>query len=117
MKLLKITADETSDFPTLGSYFQALALMDLGESERADSILADLEETAQALLEGESEAYRWESPELQKALGLYYMSLLEEHSGDGPQAQAHREQASALEPTIERQAIIVAQRVYARAHQ
>jgi tetratricopeptide (TPR) repeat protein len=116
-KLLKITADETSDYPTLGSYYQALALLELGERAHAESIMTELKSATQALLEGRGPAHRWESVDLQKALGHYYLSKLEEATGDPAQARIHLQKAKALEPMIERRAIVMAQLVYARAHQ
>ena len=116
-RLLKITAEETSDSPTLGSYYQALALRDLGEKQRADAILIELRNLADSMRKGEATDYRWESPDLQKALGLYYSAKLEEVDGDTVKSDTYLLEARALEPTIERQAIIIAQLVFARAHQ
>jgi tetratricopeptide (TPR) repeat protein len=117
IRLLKITAEEISDYPTLGSYYQALALRELGQNQRADEVLAELKKVTQALLDGNATEYQWESANLQKALGLYYSAKLEETSGNSEQAQIHLEEAKSLEPLIERRAIIMAQLVYARAHQ
>jgi hypothetical protein len=66
---------------------------------------------------GEATDYRWENPDLQKALGLYYLAKLEEVDGDRVKADTYHLEARALEPTIERQATIIAQLVFARAHQ
>ena len=116
-RLLRITSEETTDRPTLGSYYQALALRDLGRRERAHSILAELRAVASALLEGKAQGYRWEAGKLQEALGHYYLAKLEEASGDNEETQDHLAQARAIEPMIEREAIMIAQRTYARAHQ
>jgi tetratricopeptide (TPR) repeat protein len=117
LRLLDITANETSDAPTLGSYYQALALRDLGKKQRAESIMSELRMSAHTLLEGEFPGYRWENANLQKALGLFYLSKLAEASGNGAEASDHLLEARKLEPMIERQAINMAQLVYARAHQ
>jgi tetratricopeptide (TPR) repeat protein len=116
-KLLQITAEESSDYPTLGSYYQALALRELGQGQRADAVLAKLEQAAKALLEGNAPEYRWESADLQKALGLFYQAKLEENSGNFERASSLLQEARSLEPMIERRATIMAQLVYARAHQ
>lgn len=70
-----------------------------------------------ALLEGDAAAYRWESADLREALGHYYLAKLEEQAGHVEQAESHLQQARLIEPMIERRAIIVAQRAYARADQ
>jgi tetratricopeptide (TPR) repeat protein len=118
IRLLRITAAEESDFPTLGSYYQALALRDLGETQRANVIMAKLREVARSLVEeGKAPGYRWETGELQKALGLYYLARLEEAADAKEKAQSYLEEANSLVPGVERQAVMLAQRVYARAHQ
>jgi len=118
IRLLKITAAEESDFPTLGSYYQALALRDLGETQRANVIMARLREVARSLVEeGKAPGYRWETGELQKALGLYYLAKLEEAADSNEKAQSYLKEANSLVPGVERQAVMLAQRVYARAHQ
>jgi tetratricopeptide (TPR) repeat protein len=116
-RLLNFASEETSDFPTLGSYYQALALRDLGEKKRAESILTELRTVASALLEGKASSYSGEGVRLQKALGHFYLAKLEEATGNTEKVRAHLEQARSMEPMIEREAIMIAQRTYARAHQ
>jgi hypothetical protein len=113
-RLLRVTAGETSDYPTIGSFYQALALRELGQQTRSDAILTELRKTAEELQEGNAPAYGTVDENLQKALGLYYSAKLE---GDTEKGKMQLEKALSLEPQIERHAIIVAQLVYARAHQ
>ena len=113
-RLLQVTASESSDYPTIGSFYQALALSELGKQERADAILTELRKTAEALREGNAPGYGTVDENLREALGLYYSAKLE---GDTERGRMQLEKSLSLEPQIERHAIIVAQLVYARAHQ
>ncbi len=116
-RLLKITAGETSDYSTLGTYYQALALRELGQVEEAESRLESLDDEAQLLLAADSKHFVRMNDRDQKALGHYYRSIYWTAMDQQAKAGEELKQAEALEPAIEREAVMIAQRVYARAHQ
>jgi tetratricopeptide (TPR) repeat protein len=116
-RLLRITAGEASKAPTLGTYYQALALKELGEVDEAKGLLQSLNEEAKLLVAGDSEHFRRMDDEDQKALGHFYRSIYWQGVGDQAKADEELKVAEALEPAIERQAVIIAQRTYARASQ
>lgn len=116
-RLLKITANEESRYPNLGTYYRALALRELGQKETADQLLGQLKEEANLLTQGESQHYIRTSQDRQKALGHYYLSKVLEAEGASAEAAAHRQSARELVEDIERESIMIAQRIFAQAHQ
>jgi tetratricopeptide (TPR) repeat protein len=115
--LLRITAQEVSRYPTLGTYYRALAYRELGQIQESDELLARLKEETNLLLQGASEHYRRMSGNRQKALGHFYLSKVLEAEGEASESAAHLNSARALVRDIERDAVMIAQRVYAQAHQ
>jgi len=106
-RLLKITAGETSATPNIGSYYQALALRDLGQLEKGNKILSELEAQGQQLLDNQRD----------EPLGYYYLSKIYEAKGQAERAQEYLEKAISSNPLIERSAITRAQIAYAGTHQ
>ncbi len=106
-RLLKITANETNEKPNIGSCYQALALRDLGQLEKSNQILSELEAQGQQLLDN-----RRDEP-----LGYYYLSKIYEANGQAEKAQEYLEKAISSNPLIERRAITRAQIAYAGTHQ
>ena len=106
-RLLKITAGETSVTPNIGSYYQALALRDLGQPEKAEQMLADLKTEAEKLIDRGAN----------NAFGYYYLAKVQEVSGQTEQAQENLEKALSIDLLAERQAIYRAQVGYARTNQ
>jgi len=117
VRLLGITAEETTENPTLSSYYQALALRELGQSGKAENILSQLRSEGQRLVDGSLEGYEREDKVFMKALGYYYLSKAYEAYGQRMDAQDALNRAAALSPMIEREALVFAQIAYARAHQ
>lgn len=117
MRLLKITTEEISDKPTLGSYYRALALRDLGQSEQADEVLSELKNEAQQLLDGKTAGYGNKSRAFLRALGHFYLAKVYEANADTENTQQALKNAASLVPLIEREALIYAQIVYAKAKQ
>jgi tetratricopeptide (TPR) repeat protein len=106
-RLLKITANETSKRLNIGSYYQALALRDLGQSEKAEQILSDLKAEAEKLIgRGANNAF-----------GYYYLSKVQEANGQMQQAQQNLEKALSINSLAERLAIYRAQVGYAGTNQ
>ncbi|UCF37571.1 MAG: tetratricopeptide repeat protein, partial [Acidobacteriota bacterium] len=116
-KLLEDSAREESDYPTLGTYYQALALKELGRTEDSQQALAGLREEAELMLEGASENYNRINKDDRQALGHYYLAKVLEEEGESALSAEHLSAARKLEPGIGRIAIQVAQRAFARAHQ
>ena len=106
-RLLKITAGETSATANIGSYYQALALRDLGQPQKAEQILSDLKAEAEKLIDSAAN----------NVLGYYYLAKVQEANGQTQQAQENLEKALLINPLAERQAIIRAQVGYAGTHQ
>lgn len=117
IRLLGITAEETTENPTLSSYYQALALRELGQSGKVENILSQLRSEGQRLVDGSLEGYEREDKVFVKALGYYYLSKAYEAYGQRMDAQDALNRAAALSPMIEREALVFAQIAYARAHQ
>jgi tetratricopeptide (TPR) repeat protein len=115
-RLFKITAGEVSEYATLADFYRALALRDLGKLKDAEAALLRLEQEAQALIAGNSEHYR-RGDNLGTALGHYYLSKVFEVRGEIEEASENLKTAGSLYPGVERQAVMTAQRVFARAHQ
>jgi tetratricopeptide (TPR) repeat protein len=105
-RLLKITAGETSTKPNIGSYYQALALRDLGQPQKAEKILSDLRAEAEKLIDREAN----------NAFGYYYLAKVQEANGQTQQAQGNLEKAMSINPLVERLTITRAQLGYAGAH-
>ena len=105
--MLKITAGETSATANIGSYYQALALRDLGQPQKAEQILSDLKAEAEKLIDSAAN----------NVLGYYYLAKVQEANGQTQQAQENLEKALLINPLAERQAIIRAQVGYAGPHQ
>jgi len=116
-RLLEVTAKEESEYPTLGTYYQALALRELGKKSEADALMGALKAEADAMIKGDSKAYQRTGERLRTALGHYYRSRVMEAEGNKSGAASELQAAQRTEPDIERQAVMLAQRVYARAHQ
>ncbi len=116
-RLLRITAGEASRYPTLGTYHQALALRELGRQEESEELLAGLGAEAHLLIAAESEHYVRTSETRQRALGHFYLAKVLEVQGKTSEATASLNAAKELVQDIERQAVMIAQRVYAQAHQ
>ncbi|MDA2928710.1 tetratricopeptide repeat protein, partial [Acidobacteria bacterium AH-259-O06] len=117
LRLLKITAVESSSMPTVGSFYQALALRELGKSAEADQILSTLKSEGRQLIQGKTRSYARRSKTFRQALGYHYLSKAHEASGEAEKASQAREKAVQLVPMIEREALMFAQIVFARTHQ
>ncbi len=117
IRLLKITAEEISEKPTLGSFYQALALRDLGKTKEADNILSKLRSEAQQLSNGKTEGYENKSRDFLNALGHFYLSKVHEASGEIGDSQLAFKKAISIAPLIEREALIFAQITFAKAKQ
>jgi tetratricopeptide (TPR) repeat protein len=115
--LLKITAEERTAMSTLSSYYQALALRELGQGSKADRVLSALEREGQRILSGDKTGYERRGDDLLFALGHYYLAKVHEAYGRESEARKALERAVARLPMIERQALIFAQVTYAGAHQ
>jgi len=107
IRLLGITAEETTENPTLSSYYQALVLRELGQSGKAENILSRLRSEGQRLVDGSLEGYEREDKVFAKALGYYYLSKAYEAYGQRMDAQDALNKAAALSPMIEREALIL----------
>jgi len=116
-RLLKITANESTARPTISSYYQALALRDLGQSEKTRKILFELKREGQQLIDGQLNEYVGKSSDFLKALGHYYLSKVYEANGELKEAQENLKKAVSTFSSIEREALIFAQIAYAKAHQ
>ncbi|MHC4737831.1 MAG: hypothetical protein ACYS9Y_02900, partial [Planctomycetota bacterium] len=106
-RLLNIAAGETSATPNIGSYYQALALRDLGQTQKAEQILSDLKAEAEKLIDSAA----------QNVLGYYYLAKVQEANGQTQQAQQNLEKALSINSLAERLAIYRAQVGYAGTHQ
>jgi tetratricopeptide (TPR) repeat protein len=115
--LLEITAGEASERPTLGSYFQALALTELGNSEEANHQLDGLNEEAESLITNGSEHYRGYSDDDQRAIGHFYRSLYWKAVGNPAKADDELKLAKSLMPAVEREALTIAQKTFAGSAQ
>jgi len=115
-KLLEHTSRETSEEPTLASYYQALALKDLGMEKQSIKIFSEFKKKAEALQSDEGETPRWNSNS-RKALGFYYLSKIYKTKGESSESQNALSTALELEPLIARRAIVLAQVAFAGAHQ
>ncbi|MFB0516880.1 MAG: DUF5107 domain-containing protein [Candidatus Neomarinimicrobiota bacterium] len=115
--LLTIAAGESTAKPTLASYYQALALRELGKSKEADRILEALQKEGQQLIEGQSVGYERQTEEYRKALGYYYLAKVHSASARQQAAREALQIAAELSPLIEREALIFAQIAFAGAHQ
>ncbi len=116
-RLLEITAGESTEYPTLATFFQALALRDLGRETEAARLLSEFEDEAGRLIAADSQHYRRMGDRDQQALGHYYLARVLEIRGQVSEARQELEAARRLEPRIAREAVMIAQRVFARAHQ
>jgi tetratricopeptide (TPR) repeat protein len=116
-KLLEITANEASNYPTLATYYRAMALRDLGRDEESGQVLGKLETEARALITKNSENYSRRDERMQTALGHFYIAHVYLARGEKDKASASLDAARAEVPGIEREAIQIAQRAFARARQ
>lgn len=116
-RLLQITAGEATEYPTLATYHQALALRELGQAQRAEELMSSLEQEAGRLIQADSHHYRRMGDRDQKALGHYYLSLVLVARQQPEAAAVELLKAEELEPQIGREAVMIAQRIFARAHQ
>ena len=117
LRLLDIVSKEDSPSPTLVSFYQALALEELGKSDQAAGILRDLENEAASLIDGSSENHARMSERNRQALGKYYQSKILAAKGNLDRADDLLIEAKSLLPGIEREAVMIAQRAFARAIQ
>ncbi|MFC1483603.1 DUF5107 domain-containing protein [Candidatus Neomarinimicrobiota bacterium] len=115
--LLQITAQESTDKPSLVTYYQALALRELGRTEEADRILEALRKEGQQLIEGNAMGYERRSEEYRKALGYYYLAIAHSAFRQVQETREALKKAVELRPLIEREALIYAQIAYAGANQ
>lgn len=116
-ELLGIAAGEKSEYPTLGTYYRAQALKELGRDSEADEAIAALEKEAKLILAGESENYLRTAEDSRQALAHFYLAKVAEMRGDGAGAAKETAAARELRPKVEREAVMRAQVVFARAHQ
>ena len=115
--LLQITAQESTDKPSLVTYYQALALRELGRTEEADRILEVLRNEGRQLIEGTAVGYERRSGEYRKALGYYYLAIAQSAFRLVEETREALKNAIELRPLIEREALIYAQIAYAGANQ
>ena len=115
--LLAVTATEATEKPTLGSFYQALALRKLGRSREADRVLEALEREARRLLGGDRSGYEGRNEDFLRSLGHYYLSKVHEANGREGEARRALDRATARRSLIEREALIFAQITFAGAHQ
>jgi len=116
-RLLKITAGESTKPLTVANYYQARALIELGDSDSAAVILDDLLAEGQKRIEGDVTGYERKDRKLLKALGHYYVSKVLIQRNQYDDANNHLNMAKILVPLIEREAIMMAQVQYATTHQ
>jgi len=109
-RLLRLTAEEHTDRPTLTNYYQALALkkLDSGNMKSTQLIFA-LEREGKSLLEGGKGAYWGKQESFLDALGHYYLSLVSLYEGNKELADTRMKEAQAIYFNIEKDAIMLAQ--------
>jgi len=117
LRLIKITAEENSPKPTIGSFYQALALKELGHLDNAINIISELKKEGQQLVDGKVTGYERRDRAFVRALGAYYLAKAHEFSGETDKANDMLAKAKILVPLIERDALIFAQVTFAGAHQ
>ena len=106
VRLLTITANESSSTPDIGCFFQALALRDLGRIEEAEQIIYELEQEGHRLINNQ-----------ENAPGYYYLSKSNEFYGKMDKAREYLDKAVQIDRSIDRSVLINAQISYARGHQ
>jgi tetratricopeptide (TPR) repeat protein len=121
VRLLKITANESTSLPTLVNYYKALASRDLNKTNSIDQIIIDLKIEAEKLIKGEAQGYLshfdQKTDNFKQALGYYYLSKVHEFNGNISEADKILDKAVRLEPLIKRHALIYAQIKFAGARQ
>lgn len=115
--MLNIAAEENSTLPTLSSFYQALALKELGLSDKADKIISALHEEGRQINDGQLQGYERKDRDFVNALGLYYLAKVHEYRGETDLAKAMLTKARNIDPLIDRDALIFAQVTFAGAHQ
>jgi tetratricopeptide (TPR) repeat protein len=116
-RLLKITASESTDPPTLANYYQAQAFQDLGQTEQAEEILDKLFDEGKKRIEGDITNYENKDKLFIEALGNYYLSKVNDAKGKTDKANEFFKKAKDSVSLIEREAVIIAQIRYAGAKQ
>ncbi|HLU99712.1 MAG TPA: tetratricopeptide repeat protein, partial [Acidobacteriota bacterium] len=111
-ELLETTAQENTDPPTLATFYQALALRELGQSEEAEELIGRLRQRGLSVTED-----RTDEADSSRALGHYYLALVARFSGNQEAEQRELSQALTLNRGVERAALRRAQVVFANASQ
>ncbi len=117
VRLLEITAKESTAKPTLSNYYQALALQDLGQSEKAEKILTGLKEEGQRLIDGQFKEYVRKNGAFLEALGYFYLSKFYKANDEMQKARENLNKAESIFSMIEREALIYTQIAFASARQ
>ncbi|MBN2411928.1 DUF5107 domain-containing protein [candidate division KSB1 bacterium] len=116
-RLLNIAAEENSSLPTLSNFYQALALKELGFSDKAEEIISALYEEGRQISEGKLQGYERRDRDFVYALGEFYMAKAHEYRGETEKTKDLLTKARTLDPLVERDALIFAQVSFAGAHQ
>lgn len=111
--LLTITLKEKTSPPSMATYYQALAYKELGHIERAQAIMDSLKVFGESLIVNSTSAEKI----FQKALGYFYLSKVYESRGDEDKAENMLAKAISIDPSVERNSIIIAQNAYASMHE
>jgi tetratricopeptide (TPR) repeat protein len=109
-ELLERIAAEKIPRPSLASYYQALALRELGKPSEARALLDALEQSARTSLAGGARGR-------DEAVSQYVLSVALREKGDASGADAALARARALDPHPGRRALTRAQIEYAGGHQ
>ncbi|NOY58728.1 MAG: hypothetical protein GXO75_07320 [Calditrichaeota bacterium] len=115
--LLKITANESTHPPSLASYYQALALRELGRAKDADQVLETLKIEGQKLVDGTSKGYEQRSISFQQALGYFYLSMVYLAKNDSENAEIILKKAHSFNTMIEQEALTRAQRAFTKENE
>ncbi len=112
-RLLKITAKEHTQLPTIANYYQALALQKLDPDDHNSlQLMKALKEEGENLIEGRAEGYLGKPEQLLVALGHYYLSLFHQFLDNNQESDREIEKARKLLLTIEQEAIKLAQKEF-----
>lgn len=106
--LFKIVAETTTTEPTLVTFYQALALKELGKTEKSEKLLSEFLKQGEKLVEEKPNVYL-------TALGYYYQSKYYEVKNNKQMAEKMLNEALSINDKIVSRAINTAKMKFARA--
>jgi len=114
-RLLRITAEEHTDRPTLANYYQALALKKLDPGNtKSDQLIFALEQEGKSLLESGKSVHPGKPESFLNALGYYYLALVSLYEGNDELADTRMKKAQSIYFNVKKDATMLAQEEFTK---